>query len=172
MKAKTSSSSTFGRSGKMISPTGGTDRGSWIAKGTSRMNRYGLQARRRWTEIDPQRVEAISDPNVFFTELGEQILTQVTVLTDAILAQQVPETSVLAREAQIATATRTAEEIVFADLVEITPPDEEEEPDWEALRYSLMDLEEARADWMSEMQYAQEKAKLEQILRTGRLPND
>lgn len=136
------------------------------------MNRYGLQARRRWTEIDPQRVAAIPDPNRFFTELGEQILTQVTDLTDAMLAKQTLETSVSAREAQIATATKTAEEIVFADLVEIVPPTEDEEPDWEALRQSMRDLEEARADWMSEMQYAQEKAKLEQIIRTGRLPND
>lgn len=136
------------------------------------MNRYGLHARRRWTEIDPQRVAAIPDPTRFFADLGEQILTQVTDLTDAILAKQTPETSVRGREAQISTATKTAEEIVFADLVEITPPPEDEEPDWDALRQSLKDLEEARADWMSEMQYVQEKAKLEQILRTGQLPND
>lgn len=136
------------------------------------MNRYGLHARRRWTEIDPQRVAAIMNPQEFFTDLGDQILQRVTDLTDAILAKEPAKEPVRDREAQIATATQTAEEIVFAELVEVPPPDEDEEPDWTAVRQSMRELEDARADWMSEMQYIQEKAELEEILRTGRLPKD
>lgn len=167
-----SSSSTCGLSAMMSRPAQQMLLRDFIVKGDSRMNRYGLHARRRWEAIDPARVAAISNPQAFFTQLGEQILVQVTALTDEILAKEPAKTSVQEREAQIATATRTAEEMVFADLVEIPVPAEGEEPDWTSVRQSLRDLEDAHADWMSDMQYEQEKARLEEILRTGRLPED
>lgn len=166
-----SSSSTCGRSEMMMRPPAGVmSVRDWIVKGGVRMNRYGLHARRRWSSINPQRVDAISNPQEFFTELGEQILIRVSELTDSIVAGQPAKEPVREREAQIATATKTAEEIVFAELVEISPPIEDDEPDWLALRQSFRELEDARDDWMSPMQYEQEKARLEEILRTGRLP--
>jgi hypothetical protein len=41
------------------------------------MNRYGVIARRHWARWLPRQYAAISDPESFFTTLGEEVARQI-----------------------------------------------------------------------------------------------
>ncbi len=46
------------------------------------VNRYGVIAQRHWARWLPKQYAAISDPESFFTTLGEEVARQIDDLTD------------------------------------------------------------------------------------------
>jgi hypothetical protein len=86
------------------------------------MNHYGAQAMRHWQSHLPTRFTQITDPETFFTDLGEQVQTEVEELTFQLAGDDPPPTpgepaSFLDKAARINTAKRMAEERVLAELV-------------------------------------------------------
>ena len=54
------------------------------------MNHYGAQAMRHWQSHLPTRFTQITDPETFFTELGEQVETEVEELTFQLAGDDPP----------------------------------------------------------------------------------
>ena len=48
------------------------------------MNPYGHRIRQVWTDLVPDRVATMTDPETFFVSLGEQIAEQVAQLTQTL----------------------------------------------------------------------------------------
>lgn len=87
------------------------------------MNLYGLMARDHWQKYAPSRYATLEDPQEFFTQLGESVLTQVVRISTALergLSQDMPY---LERAAQLRAVQRQAEEIALADLVYTVEPE-------------------------------------------------
>lgn len=93
------------------------------------MNHYGRLAERYWTDWLPSRVEQMDNPAQFFTEMGQQVQTEVdtiyTATTKAIPADVPPEKV----EGWKNMARTMAEEKVLAELVYLEP-DPSEDGDW------------------------------------------
>ena len=51
------------------------------------MNRYGVIAQRHWARWLPRQYAAISDPESFFTTLGEGVARQIDDLTDELVGE-------------------------------------------------------------------------------------
>ncbi len=85
------------------------------------MNPYGRLAMQRWQDSDPPSnpSNAITDPMVFFTALGEQIQAQVDDLTRQIAGDDPAGETYLAKVTRLTSAHTRAEEIVLADLPRI-----------------------------------------------------
>jgi len=81
------------------------------------MNRYGMQAREHWRQFLPSRFARISDPDSFFSTLGQQVATEIDELVDQL--QDVPpeDETYLERVGRLEQARRAAEERVLAERV-------------------------------------------------------
>ena len=88
------------------------------------MNRYGRQAMQHWTQVDPERVAAIADPEAFFTQLGEEVMHEIQTRTRALEGHDAPSESYLEKVARLNTARFTAEGEVLRELVLIAAPDQ------------------------------------------------
>jgi hypothetical protein len=98
------------------------------------MNRYGRMAQRHWQTYLPHRYRQIEDPTSFFTQLGEQVQTQVTDLTETIVASTPASEEYLRNLGRWNEARTSAQEQVLAELVLLpaepgSPMDEEPDPD-------------------------------------------
>jgi hypothetical protein len=51
------------------------------------MNRYGVIAQRHWARWLPRQYAAISDPEGFFTTLGEVVARQIDDLADELVGE-------------------------------------------------------------------------------------
>ena len=51
------------------------------------VNRYGVIAQRHWARWLPKQYAAISDPESFFTTLGEEVARQIDDLTDELVGE-------------------------------------------------------------------------------------
>ena len=88
-----------------------------VSMGERAMNRYGRTARAHWERYAPARVQALEDPEGFFTDLGEQIEGQVQAIA-LELEQSTPAVpEYLDRVAQLSGFRRQAEEQVLAEMV-------------------------------------------------------
>lgn len=107
------------------------------------MNKYGMRAREHWSRYAPTRLAALPNPEAFFADLGSQAEAEVSDLA-AILAGTDPMgETYLQKVARLATARRTAEEVVMAQLVWVADPElpldqareewEQTSPSWEGL---------------------------------------
>lgn len=81
------------------------------------MNRYGQTARAHWERYAPARVQALGDPEGFFTDLGEQIEGQVQTIALELERSSPEAPEYLDRVAQLTGFRRQAEEQVLAELV-------------------------------------------------------
>jgi hypothetical protein len=61
------------------------------------VNRYGVIAQRHWTRWLPRQYAAISDPETFFTTLGEEVARRIDDLTDELVGEIVQSDSFAAR---------------------------------------------------------------------------
>jgi hypothetical protein len=77
------------------------------------VNRYGVTAMRNWTRWWPRAYATISDPDTFFTELGEKVAAQVEELADYLAGEDQPGEGYLDQVARLFTARMVAEEIVL-----------------------------------------------------------
>jgi hypothetical protein len=90
------------------------------------MNQYGRQALRHWKQNLPQRYAQIPDPDLFFSDLGEQMAQQVEQLSDAIAGLDPPGEGYLSKVGRLNQARLAAEEQVVREMLPAS--DEEQEP--------------------------------------------
>ena len=78
------------------------------------MNRYGVMAMRYWARWLPQQYAAISDPDSFFTALGEGVARQIEDLTDELVGEVQHGEEYLAQVGRLFAARILAEELILA----------------------------------------------------------
>jgi hypothetical protein len=81
------------------------------------VNRYGVMARQHWARWLPRQYAAISDPEGFFTTLGEEAARQIDDLTDALVGEIRQGDSYLAHAGRLFAARATAEELILPQRV-------------------------------------------------------
>lgn len=81
------------------------------------MNRYGSMAMRHWARWLPRQYAAISDPDAFFTTLGEEVARQIDELTDELMDEIGQSESYLAQVGRLFAARAIAEELVLLQRV-------------------------------------------------------
>ncbi len=95
------------------------------------MNRYGVMAQRHWARWLPRQYTAISDPESFFTTLGEEVARQIDDLTDELAGETGSGDSYLARVGQLLAARAIAEELILPQQVlteaELTADDDQDD---------------------------------------------
>jgi hypothetical protein len=99
------------------------------------MNQYGKRAQLHWQQWRPQEYSQITDPEGFFTELGEQAQTQINDLQITMAGEDPPGETYLDKVGRLNMARMRAEEAVMADLLlepETGTDQDEEDPEDEA----------------------------------------
>jgi hypothetical protein len=86
------------------------------------VNRYGVMARSHWERWLPQQYTAISDPDSFFSAIGQEAARQIDELTTELAGDGQPGEDYLARAGRLAAARSQAEEIVLPQQV-LPPPE-------------------------------------------------
>ena len=87
------------------------------------MNRYGTQAMRHWQQTDPARYQQIPDPETFFTELGEQVESEIQALADTLAG---PGETYMEKVGRLNMARFNAESDILREMVLIPDPDDPE----------------------------------------------
>ena len=81
------------------------------------MNRYGMMARDHWMRYAPVRYAALEDPEVYFTQVGESIASQVEQATAQLQASLPADLPYLEKVGQLKAIQRQAEEVALTDQV-------------------------------------------------------
>jgi len=81
------------------------------------VNRYGVIARWYWARWLPRQYAAISDPEKFFTALGEEVARQIDDLTDDLIGDIRQGDSFLAHVGRLFTARAIAEELILPERI-------------------------------------------------------
>ena len=89
------------------------------------MNRYGQMARSHWQAHLPQRYATISDPDSFFSAIGEEAERQVDELAGQIAGPGRPGEGYLERAGRLTAARGQAEEIILPQAVLPEPEDQD-----------------------------------------------
>ena len=85
-------------------------------------NRYGAMARSHWARWLPQQYTTISDPDSFFSKIGQEAARQIDELTTELAGDGQPGEDYLARAGRLTAARSQAEEIILPQ--QILPPPE------------------------------------------------
>jgi hypothetical protein len=94
------------------------------------MNRYGLMAQRHWAQWLPQRYATISEPDSYFSTLGQEVARQIEELTLDLAGDDQPGEEYLAKAGRLTAARSQAEEIVLPERVLPTPePETSKDPE-------------------------------------------
>lgn len=94
------------------------------------MNRYGLMAQRHWAQWLPQRYATISEPDSYFSTLGQEVAQQIEDLTLELAGDDQPGEEYLAKAGRLTAARSRAEEIVLPERVLAAPePQTGEDPE-------------------------------------------
>ena len=94
------------------------------------MNRYGLMAQRHWAQWLPQRYATISEPDSYFSTLGQEVQTRIEDLTAELAGDDRPGEEYLAKAGRLTAARSRAEEIVLTERVLLAPePQMNEDPE-------------------------------------------
>jgi hypothetical protein len=83
------------------------------------MNAYGRTAMTYWQTYLPTQVAQMQDPEAFFEDLGQKVMTLVVTGQDEAVTSQTPPG--MSRPAFIQGARRSAEEEALKDLVYLQP---------------------------------------------------
>ncbi|MCZ4603319.1 hypothetical protein O3S80_05920 [Streptomyces sp. Lzd4kr] len=90
------------------------------------MNRYGDQAMTHWKEHKPQAFGELENPEEFFTELGEEISTEIETRARELAGQEPAAEGYLQRLQRLNTSRSTAEGEVLRERVLLdVEPDQE-----------------------------------------------
>jgi hypothetical protein len=93
------------------------------------VNRYGLMAQRHWAQWLPQRYATISEPDSYFSTLGQEAARQIEELTAEMAGDDQPGEEYLAKAGRLTAARSRAEEIVLPQRVLPAPePQTSEDP--------------------------------------------
>jgi len=94
------------------------------------VNRYGLMAQRHWAQWLPQRYATISEPDSYFSTLGQEVAKQIEELTLDLAGDDQPGEEYLAKAGRLTAARSQAEEIVLPERVLLAPePETSEDPE-------------------------------------------
>jgi hypothetical protein len=98
------------------------------------MNKYGQMAKKHWAENLPTRYQELSNPESFFTDLGEVAAQQIQELEMTLAGPDLPAEEYLAKLGRLKAAHAQAEEMVLADTVWLDPEVDAEQAflDWAA----------------------------------------
>ena len=88
------------------------------------MNRYGRQAHDHYRHHRPADLAEMNDPVRHFTEIGDQAQTAITKLRDQILGHPAQTENLEDFRQRSYQALRQAEEIVMAEILTPSGPDE------------------------------------------------
>ena len=91
------------------------------------MNRYGLMAQRHWAQWLPRRYATISEPDSYFSTLGQEVAQQIEELTLELAGDDQPGEEYLAKAGRLTAARSRAEEIVLPQRVLLAPEPETSE---------------------------------------------
>jgi hypothetical protein len=86
------------------------------------VNRYSTMARSHWAQWLPQQYTSISDPDSFFSEIGQEAARQIDELTTELAGDDQPGEDYLAKAGRLAAARSQAEEIILPQQV-LPPPE-------------------------------------------------
>jgi hypothetical protein len=96
------------------------------------MNHYGMIAQRHWARWLPSRYALITDPDSFFSTLGQEAAQRIEDLATELAGSDPPGEDYLAKAGRRTMARLRAEEVVLPELILLPPEpesDEETEPD-------------------------------------------
>jgi hypothetical protein len=94
------------------------------------MNRYGLMAQRHWAHWLPQRYAMISEPDSYFSTLGQDVAQRIEELTLELAGDDQPGEEYLAKAGRLTAARSRAEQIVLPERVLLAPePETSEDPE-------------------------------------------
>ena len=94
------------------------------------MNRYGVMAQRHWEQWLPQRYATISEPDSYFSTLGQEVAQRIEELTLELAGDDRPGEEYLAKAGRLTAARSRAEEIVLPERVLLAPePESSESPE-------------------------------------------
>lgn len=88
------------------------------------MNKYGAMLQRQWTLASPSFVESLSDPREHFTQMGEQVQTEIQELLPELQGPDPARERYLEKVGRLNAALLQAEEIV---LEQYQPPSDSSE---------------------------------------------
>ena len=91
------------------------------------MNQYGALAQRHWSRWLPRRYQQISNPDSFFSTLGEEVATAIADLSLDLAGDDPPGEDYQAKLGRLNMARLRAEEMVLRDRVLLPPESEPEE---------------------------------------------
>ena len=95
------------------------------------MNRYGAMARSHWARWLPQRYATITDPDSFFSAVGQETAWQIDELTAELAGEDQPGEGYLAKADRLTAARSQAEEIILPQQVLLAPEPETSEDEEE-----------------------------------------
>ena len=99
-------------------------------------NRYGRLARDHMERYLPSRYAQIDDPDRYFSDLGGEILGQIEEIEPTLAGEAPAGEQWLNKVGRMNMARLMAEEMVFAEMVFLTPEEnlegEAQPADWEA----------------------------------------
>lgn len=94
------------------------------------MNQYGAMAQRHWARWLPERYAAISDPDSFFSNLGQEAANRIADLAAELAGPDPAGEGYLVKVGRLNMARLQAEEVVLQELILLPPePEAEEDPD-------------------------------------------
>jgi hypothetical protein len=101
------------------------------------VNKYGLMAQRHWAQWLPQRYATISEPDSYFSTLGQEVAQRIEELTLDLAGDDQPGEEYLAKAGRLTAARSRAEEIVLPQRVLPAPepeasgdPEDGSQPPW------------------------------------------
>jgi hypothetical protein len=105
------------------------------------VNRYGLMAQRHWAQWLPRRYARISEPDSYFSTLGQEAETQIEELTLELAGDDQPGEQYLAKAGRLTAARGQAEEIVLPERILLTPePQTSQDPEDSSQRLASLAL--------------------------------
>ena len=81
------------------------------------MNSYGIKALRHWRRYLPDQLAQITDPETFFTLLGQTAETEIDQTADSLAQTAPPGEGYLDEVARLETARKTAEMQVTREML-------------------------------------------------------
>ena len=76
------------------------------------VNRYDAMARSHWARWLPQRYATISDPDSFFSKIGQEAARQIDELTTELAGENQPGEDYLARAGRLAAVQDEGEQLI------------------------------------------------------------
>lgn len=85
------------------------------------MNKYAILAQEHWKKVAPARYRELENPVEYFTDLGDQVLAQISAILDQTERKVDPDLPYLEKVGTLNALRRQAEEVVLTDLVYSVP---------------------------------------------------